>query len=343
MSPVSIQTVEELVAAVPHMLGFEVEESVVLVIPGGPYGRLDLPVTAAAREEAAEVLRLNLGKHVPPGQKVSVVAFSDDSVSAMGALNAVGDAFGWENVAGSVMVTGARYTSVHPDLSGVGVVRSETRVRVAGMFAERGSAAPEGSREEMRASLRSESRHELEAAFEAAIGRGEGQRMSALELSAMLAAAKHPSEQRLTDEQVVALVATLHEPGHEFVAAIAVDRHATAARLEAMWIDVVRRTPDAYVARAAEQCSLAAWVNGNGAKAWLAYDLSDPDRMLPVMMHPVLSNGVSPQRWDAARLDLEGLHDQERAATRARTPTNTPKLDPAPPIPPAAPRPTMGI
>ena len=70
MDPVvAVRTPDELLAAVPHMLGFNPEESIVVVpvTRGLPLARVDLPRTAADWDEVTRNLRGPYGRYACPG------------------------------------------------------------------------------------------------------------------------------------------------------------------------------------------------------------------------------------------------------------------------------------
>ncbi|NHA01259.1 DUF4192 family protein [Nocardioides sp. W3-2-3] len=73
-----------LLAAVPHVLGFKPEESVVLVPfgPGLPITRVDLPTSAAAREGVWDAISGPYGRHARPGARLGILCFTEDRRSA---------------------------------------------------------------------------------------------------------------------------------------------------------------------------------------------------------------------------------------------------------------------
>ena len=79
-----VQSPDELLAAVPHVLGFKPEESIVLVPfrPGLPITRVDLPRTAADREEVWDALSGPYGRHARPGARLAIVCITEDRRSA---------------------------------------------------------------------------------------------------------------------------------------------------------------------------------------------------------------------------------------------------------------------
>ena len=79
-----VQSPDELLAIVPHVLGFKPEESIVLVPfqAGLPIARVDLPRTAADREEVADALSGPYGRHARPGARLAIICITEDRRSA---------------------------------------------------------------------------------------------------------------------------------------------------------------------------------------------------------------------------------------------------------------------
>src|SRR3546814_12794926 len=75
-----VQSPDELLAAVPHVLGFKPEESIVLVPfrSGLPITRVDLPKTAADREEVRDAISGPYGRHARPGSRLALLRCTYD-------------------------------------------------------------------------------------------------------------------------------------------------------------------------------------------------------------------------------------------------------------------------
>ncbi|MBE7324568.1 DUF4192 family protein [Nocardioides sp. Y6] len=67
----SIHSPDELIAAVPHLLGFKAEESIVFVPlrPDLPLARVDLPTTASQRNEVWGAIRGAFSCYAPTGRQ----------------------------------------------------------------------------------------------------------------------------------------------------------------------------------------------------------------------------------------------------------------------------------
>src|SRR3954454_19152773 len=80
MVAVNVKGVNELAAVVPHLLGFQPTESLVVVplSPGPPVARVDLPKTGSDREEVAEQLLGAYLANTTQGSMLAVLCFTED-------------------------------------------------------------------------------------------------------------------------------------------------------------------------------------------------------------------------------------------------------------------------
>lgn len=78
-------------------------------------------------------------------------------------------------------------------------------------------------------------------------------------------------------------------------------RRDEAAAHVTLWTDVVRRAPDGLVADPAAILALAAWLAGDGALAWCALDRClprEPGHPLGTLMSTILTEAVPPATWE---------------------------------------------
>ena len=76
----SIRNPDQLVAAIPHMLGFKPRESIVFVPMRSdlPVARVDLPTTSRDNELVWHSIRDGLTRYAHPGAAVGIVCFAAD-------------------------------------------------------------------------------------------------------------------------------------------------------------------------------------------------------------------------------------------------------------------------
>ena len=74
----SIHSPDEPIAAIPHMLGFRPDESVVLIPIRSdlPAARIDLPTKPRAQELAWRAIREGMSRYARPGAAVGIVCFT---------------------------------------------------------------------------------------------------------------------------------------------------------------------------------------------------------------------------------------------------------------------------
>src|SRR5688500_5526643 len=81
----------ELIASIPHTLGFTPQGMVCLAFGGGPTARLDIPESPEEMVEFLQVLSdIYLHQHHP--RRVALVAYGDDGSACVQALAALGEA-----------------------------------------------------------------------------------------------------------------------------------------------------------------------------------------------------------------------------------------------------------
>ena len=80
----SIQNPDELVAVIPHLLGFKPEESIVFLPMGSdlPVARVDLPTTPREREGVWRSIRDAYGRYSQPGSSLAIVCLTADRAMA---------------------------------------------------------------------------------------------------------------------------------------------------------------------------------------------------------------------------------------------------------------------
>jgi len=99
------------------------------------------------------------------------------------------------------------------------------------------------------------------------------------------------------------LLADLCDPRLSDLAWAAIDRKQSEAHIE-LWRDVVRRSPDEYVAAPACLLAFAAWLAGDGALAWCGLDRCGPTPLpMARMLEELLHAAVPPSLWPGLSAD----------------------------------------
>ena len=301
------RTPEDVLAAVPVVLGFVPEESVVMLTFGAEHpfhGRLDLPVTAAERQEAAEAL---VGPAVRHGvRSVLFVLYGDDPARASSCATTLVRAFTDEGIDVvdvlrsdgrcwfEVPVDGSsRETPGTPyDVSGhlftaeavvAGRVTRSSRTELAATVA----ADPEGCAAVAEAARELEPRDLLTegAAVRATVARW--------------AAGLGPPDPAMSARLLVAL----RDAEVRDAVLSPVDR-AEAERQLPVWSALVRSAPVDLVAPVASVLAFLAWLAGDGALAWCALERAAegaPPCSLADRVAEALEQALPPAVWEQRR------------------------------------------
>lgn len=308
----SVRTPDDLLAAVPCVLGFHPTESLVMLTFSrrGPafHARVDLPLDPADDVDVRYTLiRAALANHV---DRVALVAYSDDPVRASEVLQELLHPFldhGLE-VIDLLRVTDSAWFRVEP---GSDPLLAEGRCFDTTSHAFTAQSVLDGrvthaSREELAATLAADL--QARAAATAALD----------SLPVDLDCLQHPAEaawlahtvHRLTrsgelpDPDIVARLAraVLEEPLRDVAWSLATreyaDEHAS------LWRSVLRSAPDGYAAAPAALLAFAAWLSGQGALAWCAVDrclAEDPEDGLAARVAMLLEEALPPHLWESVR------------------------------------------
>jgi hypothetical protein len=311
----------DLVAAVPYLLGFHPEDSVVLMTfgPGETFhARVDLPVDEDDQAAVAEMLT---GVVVQHGiERVAVLVYTEAAWVAATFHDAVVPAMvtAGVDVIDVLRVGRQRFHSAaepadpgtaydlraHPFTAEQvveGTVVHRSRAELAASLdpadpddADVVAAVVERIKRERRGPRLVRGRQAGcdspgEALVDAMWIQGT--------LAARLTATSHASAMPAAD--VGRLIALVEEVPLRDVAWAEMTREL-AARHVALWQDVVRRCPPELAAAPASLLAFAAWLNGNGALAWCALDRAAAvDRTYPMagFVATLLEQAVPPSTW----------------------------------------------
>ncbi|WP_182526425.1 DUF4192 domain-containing protein [Nocardioides dongkuii] len=294
------RTPEDLLAAVPLVLGFRPHDSVVLMTFGGPdpfHARLDLPRT---RAEVPHVVRALLEPALRHAVHAVVVVVYAEGSRVPGA----------DRVARTL-----RRRFLASGVQVVQVLRADARCwRVLLPDGDTGPAVPYDVSShpftaqavlEGRALLGS--RAELEALLDpdpaevAAVAGLLPRSVPAGPADAEGAVARHLASGRLPDDVLASVLLGLDDPDVR-TAACAALRRADAEVHVRLWTDAVRRAPAEVRAGAAAVLALAAWVSGHGALAWCAVDRCralEPGNTLARLVAVALEQAVPPTTFES--------------------------------------------
>ena len=300
----TVKRIDELIEVVPHMLGFQPEESmVVFPLSGGlPTARVDLPQTAEQHEQIRESMLNAYLRHARPGSQVALICFTETGADAELASRRLAQAFTEHGVPVPLRLSVTATDWVDLENGTGGPRTTEAQSRIAAEFVMAGKVSPAQSRQELVDSLVGD-RHgvadELPAAADHALANPPAAEHAWT--VARIVRFEH-NGQRLTDPEAARLLLAVQDIETRDAALMRMDV-AGARQHQALWTDMTRRAPDEVRAPAAALLGFASWLGGDGARAWAALDQIPEgarDYRLAQLVAQVLEEVVPPSAWEAA-------------------------------------------
>ncbi len=326
---VNIKGVDELAAVVPHLLGFQPTESLVVVPlrPGPPIARMDLPDTANERALVSEQLLGAYRRHAHPDSQLAVMCFSEDLRAAELSSRHLADgltAHGIE-VPARIWVTNDAWTDLN---TGRGGPRTrEAQVMITAEFVLAGRQAPATARAELTARLVGD---RCPVAAELVDIR---ERVAVNGVAVERAWATHRIDRfdldgiALSDHDAARLLVAVEDlPTRDDTLMRITTDNADVSR--ALWTDLTRRAPDEVRTPAATLLAFSSWLSGDGANAWVALDQIPPEKQgyqLAQLVSQALEQAVPPSAWEphpkpTSEIDAHPVvdHDADQLGPRRR-------------------------
>ena len=305
-----VQSPDELLAAVPHVLGFKPEESIVLVPfgPGLPVTRVDLPSSAAEREEIWEAISGPYGRHARSGDRMGILCFTEDRRSAELASQHLSNRLETVGITTPIRLwtDGQQWREFNAGATGLQTQATAERVAAATVLS--GAAQPASSRASLAASMVG-NREPIAQVIPTARAAADASTPAAERDWALDRLEQfHADGNRLSDadgaRMLVALetIATRDELWENMTKL----NHASHM---AIWNDLTRRAPDEVRAAPASMLGFASWLHGDGAKAWCALDQVPSDRpySMAAIVASAVQNGIHPREWDRYQSEMRDL------------------------------------
>jgi hypothetical protein len=298
-----VRTPDELLAAVPHMLGFNAQESIILVpvSRGLPMARVDLPRTAEDRHEVTRNLCGPYGRYARPGAMVALVCVTEDRRNAELASQHL--AAGLEKVGVATQLrlwaTDERWVELNTGRAGNRTHDTSTRIAAEAVMA--GTARPAATRASLAESLVGD-REPLAAVLPATL---EAAHRSTPIAERNWAVGRleqfHADGHRLSDPDAARLLVAIESTGARDALWEDMSRDNATAHT-ALWTDLTRRAPDEVRTPAASLLAFSSWLGGDGAKAWCALDQIPecPPYPMAALIATVLQEGGHPDLWERA-------------------------------------------
>lgn len=343
MERLVITTPDDLLNALPHVLGFEPRNSLITVPfrGGGMTARVDIPTNAEERRGAIGTIRRAYSRNAQPGDLVAIVCVTDDVHTAQHCSSQLATALEQVGIHTPLRLwaTDERWMDLNSGEGGIRTAASAERIAAEAAFA--GKAAPATSRQALADSLagdrgpvaavlnqarRHAARSGIRAEHEWAI-----ERMERFDADGV----------RLTDPEAARmLIAIEHKPTRD---ALWTDMSRdNAASHSALWSDLTRRAPDEVRTPAATMLAFSAWLAGDGAKAWCALEQIPPDSApytMATVIATALHHATNPAAWEEAKGTIEGSECFVPARPRPDRGAPSPGLSPGRSQPDRAPPP----
>ena len=298
----TVASVGEVAAVVPHVLGMNPKDSLV-VFPTRPktvpIARVDMPRNPREQELAASnIARAYAGR---AGQVV-LLAYTDRLDLAESACEQLRSRLEpGTAVVATVAVQGDQW--VRLDCADSGVIGQGTRNRFAAEYAFRGRRAPYASEEELKASFQPATPLSVEAmqtATKAAGGAVASESAAETERTWMTLALERfaATGALLTEADAARMVCDVRHIGLRDHAWASMDTR-NAATHAAFWKDLLTRSPQWAEVPIASLTAFAHWLNGDGIKARIALERV-PDESLYTMarlVNTALEVGLDPKTW----------------------------------------------
>ena len=305
-----VKSPDELIAAVDHLMGFHVENSITVipVSPGLPASRVDLPSNQGERTEMVQTLMRAYGR--TGGGDVVLIGFADDQSKVEPASRLLRESLAEAGVQvrGRMWAGDQRWADLDTGVSGART--TETASRIAAEMVAGGRRAPAPSRAALDRAFIGDPEpvtrylpgvaDDMENSTPAwerqwAVGRAE---------------AFLDDGRALTDPQAARMLACLQSTTVRDQLAQRISTQ-NAHSWGPLWDDLTRRSPGELVAPAATLSAISSWCQGDGARAWAALDRIPVEQReaypLAGLVASALQNGVNPSMWDRANSAFDAL------------------------------------
>lgn len=310
-----IRAERDVLALVPHTLGFHPEDSLVMIALNGDDGtfhaRIDLPDEPKEIATVVDVLVEAADRNRGPAPTGAlVVAYTDDHRVAETAVELLERRLrdeGFELLM-AIRADGSRWFPLgagsrdRPAPRDTDGVPYDVRTHELTSQAVLEGRITYRSREELAASLAPADPELVDQVAEAHAALGPLDHDQLRSEARWLLAQLHSAVNRGSAPGPLSIARVLRavaDPDVRDLAWCEVSR-SDAAGHAAVWREVVRLSPDSLVAPAAGLLAFTAWLSGDGALAWCAVErslCSDPDNVLARLVAQALDSALPPSTW----------------------------------------------
>lgn len=332
----SVQNPDELVAAIPHLLGFRPEESIVFVPMRSdlPVARVDLPTTPRDRELVWRSIRDGLTRYAKPGASVGIVCITADRRTAHDAGTEFAARLDTIGIDTRVLLWADDTRWADLVTGHMGLQTDAARERVAAMTVLGGRAQPAASRDSLANSLVGDREPVAKLLPETR----ESARENTAKLEGRWALSRvqrfHRDGVRLADKDATRLLVAVESIPIRDRLWLDMTRGNAASHV-ALWTDMTKRAPDEVRAAPASLLAFGSWLSGHGALAWCALDQVPESKpyALANLVAAAVQGGMHPREWEAVKsLPAERGIDRASDFARSQASSQLGSIRPAPGI-----------
>lgn len=301
---VPIKNPDELVAAIPHMLGFKPEESIVFVPIRSdlPVARVDIPTTPRDQALVWRSIREGLTRYAQPGAAVGIICFTADRHQADLIGREFADRLHTIGIDTHVLVwaDGTRWADL---VTGdMGLQTDTARERIATMTVLGGRTQPATSRNALAESLVGDREPvaKLLPEIRAVARKNTAQIEGRWAVSRMQRF--HRDGVRLDNKDAARLLVAVESIPIRDTLWLDMTRGNADSHVS-LWTDMTKRAPDEVRAAPASLLAFGSWLSGHGAMAWCALDQVPEGKpyALAGLVAAAVQGGMHPREWDAVK------------------------------------------
>jgi len=303
----NVQGPDELIAALPHILGFTPVESLILVpfTPALPVARVDLPGDSHEREAMVDQLRPAYLRHAGkagPEAVLAVVCITENRHAATAAAVAIEQALSPQlRVPIKLWANERAWTDL--DTGRTGPRSTSAAGRFAAETVAAGRAMPARSREDLHTALVGD-RAGIAASLPAALDGWEASTVDTERRWVTNRVDRFLGDGvALSDPDAARLLVATQASAVRDAAWALMNRDDHQAH-RALWSDLTRRAPDEVRAPAATLLAFSAWLGGDGAGAWTALDQipeGQRDYRMATLVATAIQSALPPSDWEQIR------------------------------------------
>lgn len=300
-----VRSPDELLAAVPHLLGFKPAESVVVVSfdPDTPAARIDMPQHRQDVERIVATLREPYTRHAGPGTKLALVCIAEDRDLAEITSQQLADSFSRLGIGTPIRIWADESRWEDFNRHARGLRTSEAESLLAAETVALGRTQPAHSREAIATALVGD-RDPIAAELPTMRSRVEQSNPSTEQNWALDRLAQfHHDGNRLSDADGTRMLVALESISTRDALWDDMTRENANSHV-ALWSDLTARAPDEVRAPTASMLGFASWLRGDGARAWAALDQvpeGQQDYSMAMLLAVTLDNCIHPDRWEQGK------------------------------------------